>query len=282
MRVRTGMRVEETARYCDLVENSLRRQIPRRDLEGILDNIGLPTSTINMTYSNSAPIGSEDADILVSLNENHRPTADYVRMLRKSLPREFPGTIFSFPPADMVGQILNFGLPAPIDIQVAGRDVQANRRFADELLNRLRHVPGAADLRVHQAFNHPKLHVEVDRTKAAESGFTQRDVANSLLISLSGSQQTTPTFWLNPTNGVSYNLVTQTPQYRIQSLGDLRSIPSPERERRNRRSSRMWRPSGAPKTRKWLRTATWRPSSISTARSRTAIWAPWAAISSGS
>jgi multidrug efflux pump subunit AcrB len=225
MRVRTGMRVEETARYCDLVENSLRRQIPRRDLEGILDNIGLPTSTINMTYSNSAPIGSEDADILVSLNENHRPTADYVRMLRKSLPREFPGTIFSFPPADMVGQILNFGLPAPIDIQVAGRDVQANRRFADELLNRLRHVPGAADLRVHQAFNHPKLHVEVDRTKAAESGFTQRDVANSLLISLSGSQQTTPTFWLNPTNGVSYNLVTQTPQYRIQSLGDLRSIP---------------------------------------------------------
>ncbi|MGO9094481.1 MAG: efflux RND transporter permease subunit [Bryobacteraceae bacterium] len=225
MRVRTGMRVEETARYSDMVGSSLRRQIPQRDLEGILDNIGLPTSTINMTYSNSAPIGSEDADILVSLNENHRPTADYVRMLRQSLPREFPGTLFSFPPADMVGQILNFGLPAPIDIQVAGRDLQANRRFADELLNRLRHVPGAVDLRVHQAFNHPKFHIEVDRTKAAESGFTQRDVANSLLISLSGSQQTTPTFWLNPKNGVSYNLVTQTPQYRIQSLGDLRSIP---------------------------------------------------------
>jgi multidrug efflux pump subunit AcrB len=225
MRVRTGMRIEETARYCDMVENSLRRQIPRRDLEGILDNIGLPNSTINLTYSNSAPIGTEDADILVTLNENHRPVADYMRMLRKSLPREFPGTAFSFLSADMVSQILNFGLPAPIDIQVAGPDIQANRSFADDLLNRLRHVPGAADLRIQQAFDQPKFHIEVDRTKAAESGFTQRDIANSLLISLSGSQQTAPTFWLNPKNGVSYNLVTQTPQYRIQSLRDLDSMP---------------------------------------------------------
>jgi multidrug efflux pump subunit AcrB len=148
-----------------------------------------------------------------------------MRMLRKSLPREFPGTAFSFLSADMVSQILNFGLPAPIDIQVAGPDIQANRSFADDLLNRLRHVPGAADLRIQQAFDQPKFHIEVDRTKAAESGFTQRDIANSLLISLSGSQQTAPTFWLNPKNGVSYNLVTQTPQYRIQSLRDLESMP---------------------------------------------------------
>ncbi len=225
MRARTGMRIEETARLCDLVEASIREQIPQRDLDGILDNIGLPYSTINLTYSNSAPIGSEDAEMLVTLKENHPPTADYVRILRRTLPGQFPDILFSFLPADMVTQILNFGLPAPIDIQVVGPDFEGNHRFANRVLTQLRQVPGTADLRVQQAFDQPKFHIEVDRTKAAESGFTQRDIANSLLVSLSGSLQTTPSFWLNPKNAVSYSLVTQTPQYRIQSLQDLQSIP---------------------------------------------------------
>jgi multidrug efflux pump subunit AcrB len=225
MRVRTGTRIEETARECDSVENSIRRHIPPAELAGILDNVGLPNSPINLTYSNSAPIGAEDADILVSLKENHRPTADYVRALRRTLPREFPGATFAFLPADMVSQILNFGLPAPLDIQVVGPNVEANRQFVDRILPQLRQIPGAVDLRIQQAFDHPKFHIEVDRTKAAESGFTQRDIANSLLVSLSGSFQTTPSFWLNPKNGVTYSLVTQTPQYRIQTLSDLHSIP---------------------------------------------------------
>jgi multidrug efflux pump subunit AcrB len=225
VRARTGMRIEETARLCDLVENSIRRQIPGRDLEGILDDIGLPYSTINLTYSNSAPIGNGDADILVSLKENHRPTADYVRLLSRTLPREFPGAGFAFLPADMVSQILNFGLPSPIDVQVLGPDVQANRIFANRLLNKLREVPGAADLAVHQVFDNPTFRIEVDRTRAAEAGFTERDIANSILVSLSGSMQTAPAFWLNPATGVNYNLVTQTPQYRIQSLHDMEDIP---------------------------------------------------------
>ncbi len=225
MRVRTGTRIEETARVADQVENSIRAGIPKTELAGILDNIGLPYSTINLTYSNSSPIGPEDADILVTLSEGHRPTAEYVRALSKTLPREYPATQFSFLPADMVSQILNFGLPAPVDVQVVGPNIQANREFADNLLRDMRQVPGAADLRIQQAFDHPKFHIEVDRTKAVESGFTQRDIANSLLVSLSGSLQTTPSFWLDPKNGVSYSLVTQTPQYRIQTMRDLQSIP---------------------------------------------------------
>src|SRR5262249_25354559 len=151
----------------------------------IIDNIGLPYSSINLSYSTSAPIGPMDADIMVSLNPKHRPTADYVRELRDQLPRLYPGTTFSFPPADIISQILNFGLPAPIDIQIMGLDVNANRVFADNLLTQLREVPGAVDLRVHQVFDQPKLHIFVDRTKAAQSGFTQLDVAQSTLVSLS-------------------------------------------------------------------------------------------------
>jgi multidrug efflux pump subunit AcrB len=225
MRARTGMRIEETARLCDSIENAIRRYIPPAELSGILDNIGLPNSTINLTYANSAPIGTGDADILVSLKENHRPTADYVRALRRNLPREFPGVMLAFLPADMVSQILNFGLPAPLDIQVIGPNVESSRKFVNRLLPQLKNIPGAADLRIQQSFDLPKFHIEVDRTKAAESGFTQRDIAQSLLVSLSGSQQTTPSFWLNPMNGVQYPLVTQTPQYRIQSLQDLQNIP---------------------------------------------------------
>jgi multidrug efflux pump subunit AcrB len=225
MRVATGTRIEETARLCDLVEGTIRQTIPSRDLDGILDNVGLPLSPINLTYSSSAPIGSEDADILVSLRERHRPTKEYVDSLSEHLRQQYPDATFAFLPADMESQILNFGMPAPIDVQIAGPDSEGNRKFANNLLTQLRHVPGAADLRIQQAFDQPKLHLEVDRTKAIEGGFTQRDIADNLLISLSGSLQTTPTFWLNRKNGVSYNLVAQTPQYRIQTMSDLKNLP---------------------------------------------------------
>src|SRR5919106_3791740 len=225
MRARTGTRIEETARLADLVENSIRRVIPAQELDTILDNIGLPYSTINYMHSTSGLIGAADADILVSLKENHRPTADYVRELRKSLRSEFPGTTFYFLPADIVTQIMNFGLPAPIDIQIEGADIQGNRQVADKILNEIRKLPGIADARIQQNFDYPKFDVAVDRTKAAGGGFTERDVANSLLVSLSGSFQTTPTFFLNWQNGVSYNMATQTPQYKIQSLQDLQNMP---------------------------------------------------------
>jgi multidrug efflux pump subunit AcrB len=225
VRTKTGTRIEETARICDLVETSIRRQIPKSEMGAILDNIGLPYSGINTAYGNSGVIGTEDGDILVSLNENHHPTEDYVQKLRRSLKDQYPGVTFYFLPADMVTQILNFGVPAPIDVQVEGNDVEASRVFADRLLSQFRGVPGLADLRIQQPFDQPKLHITVDRTKAAEGGFTQRDVANSMLVTLSGSFQTTPTFFLNWQNGVSYNIVTQSPQYSVQSLQDLQGIP---------------------------------------------------------
>jgi multidrug efflux pump subunit AcrB len=225
VRAKTGTRIEETARLCDLIDNSIRRQIPGKEMDTILDNIGLPYSGLNLSYSNTGQIGSADADLLVSLKENHHPTAEYVHRLRETLPKEFPGTTFYFLPADIVTQILNFGLPSPIDIQIVGNDVFASKKYADKILPQLKNIPGAVDLHVHQVFDQPKLHIQVDRTKAAESGFTQNDIARSLLTTLSGSFQTQPTFWLNPVNGVSYSLATQTPQYRIQSLQDLQNIP---------------------------------------------------------
>lgn len=225
MRAKTGTRIEETARLADMVEGSIRKAIPASDLDNILDNIGMPYSTINYTYSTSGIIGAADADILVSLKEGHRPTEEYIRELRKALVHEFPGTTFYFLPADMTTQILNFGLPAPIDIQIDGANIDANRQLANKLLSELRKVSGIADLRIHQRFDYPKFDVSVDRTKAAQGGYTQRDVAGSLLVSLSGSFQTTPSFFLNPQNGVNYNLVTQTPQYAIQSLQALENIP---------------------------------------------------------
>ncbi len=207
------------------MEDALRGLIPPRELNGIIDNIGLPYSGLNLSYSTSAPVGPGDADIMVALNEGHRPIAAYMHDLRLTLPRRFPGVEFSFVPADIVTQILNFGLPAPIDVQVVGRNVDANRRFAASLLRRLAQIPGIADLRVHQEFNQPRLNLDVDRTRAAQMGLTQRDVATNLLISLSGSSQTTPTFWLNPQTGVSYAIATQTPQYKLASLQDLGNIP---------------------------------------------------------
>ncbi len=225
LRAKTGTRIEETARICDLVEQSIRRQIPHDQLLNILDEIGLPYSSINTIYSNSAPVGPADADIMVSLTKEHRPTEEFVRALRASLPREFPGTDFYFLPDDIVSQILNFGLPAPIDVQVIGKNVDANRELADRMMDQMRRIPGIADLRIQQTFDMPKFHVFTDRIKAAESGYTQSNVAQSLLISLSGSFQTQPTFWLNPQNGVSYNVVTQSPQYDMESLQALRNLP---------------------------------------------------------
>jgi multidrug efflux pump subunit AcrB len=225
LRASSGTRIEETAILADHVEDALREIIPAKELSGIIDNVGLPYSGLNLSYSTSAPIGPGDADIMVSLGKDHRPTADYIHDLRLSLPRRFPGVTFSFVPADIVTQILNFGLPAPIDIQIVGRNIQANRVFAGRLVTKLAQVSGIADLRVQQEFNQPRLHLDVDRTRAAQLGLTQRDVATNLLISLSGSSQTTPTWWLNPNTGVSYAVATQTPQYKVASLQDLGNIP---------------------------------------------------------
>jgi CzcA family heavy metal efflux pump len=225
MRASTGTRIEETAAICDRVEREIRNEIPPSELASIIDDLGLPYSSINLSYSTSAPVGTADADIQVELAEKHHPAAEYVRDLRLKLAHDFPGVTFYSIPADIVTQILDFGLPAPIDVQVVGRNLSANRLFADELLQQLKFVPGTADLRIQQVFDQPKLHIDVDRTKAQEAGFSETDVAQNLLISLSGSFQTTPTFWLDPKTGVSYNIDTQTPQYRNDSLQDLQNIP---------------------------------------------------------
>src|SRR5438270_9567547 len=221
----TGMRIEDTAFLCDLVENSIRREIPAAEVKSMIDNIGLPYSGINLSYSNSAPIGTSDADILVTLSANHHPTENYINQLRLKLQKEFPGGMFAFLPSDMVTQILNFGLPAPIDIQVTGYDLEGNRAWASQLLQHVRYVPGTADLRIQQPFDQPYLHLRVERTKAQELGFTAHDIAQNLLVSLSGSFQTSPTFWLDPKNHVSYTIATQTPQYRTDTLQDLENIP---------------------------------------------------------
>jgi multidrug efflux pump subunit AcrB len=225
MRGPTGMRIEDTAFLCDEVEKSIRERIPANEVDSIIDNIGLPYSGINLSYSNSAPIGTSDADILVTLSPKHRPTAQYVEQLRLSLAKKFPGVIFAFLPSDMVSQILNFGLPAPIDIQVVGNDLDGNRAWADQVLQQVRYVPGTVDLRIQQPFDDPYLHLRIERTKAQELGFSAHDIAQNLLVSLSGSFQTAPTFWLDPRNGVSYSIATQTPQYRTASIQDLENTP---------------------------------------------------------
>jgi multidrug efflux pump subunit AcrB len=226
LRARSGTRLEETARLCDAVEARISQLIPPRDLDNLIDNIGVPYSGINLSYSTSAPVGPGDADIMIALREGHRrPTAEYVRMLRATLRDEFPGTTFAFLPSDIVNQILNFGLPAPLDVQVVGFNVEANRGFANNLLAKLKTIPGAADLRIQQAFDYPQFNVTVDRTNASQVGLTQQQVASDVLISLSGSQQTSPTFWVDAKSGVQYNVTTQAPQYRLSSLQDLTSTP---------------------------------------------------------
>ncbi len=221
----TGLRVEETAKLCEEIDNQIRKVIPEKELARVVDNVGLPISGTNLSYSNSAPIGSSDADILISLSPDHHPTPDYVRQLRQTLPKAMPGVTFSFLPADIVSQILNFGLPSPIDVQVIGLNDDANKKYADMLYDKIRHVSGIADARIQQVSDNPELHVTLDRTRAQELGLTALDVASDMLISLSGSFQTAPTFWLNPKNGVSYSIVTQTPQHDLDSIDALRNIP---------------------------------------------------------
>jgi multidrug efflux pump subunit AcrB len=220
----TGLRVEDTAVLVDHIEAAMRAVIPRNEIASMVDNIGLPVSSINLTYGNSGTIGSMDADILVSLTPEHAPTADYIRKLRMRLPQEFPGTVFGFLPADIVSQILNFGVPAPIDIQVSGASPK-NHEIANTLMASLRHIPGLVDLRLGQVFNQPELRVATDRSRAQQLGISQHDVANDLLLTLSGSGQIAPTFWLNPETGLQYPLVAQAPQYRMTSLQDLQNLP---------------------------------------------------------
>ena len=224
VRAPTGVRVEQTAALVDHVEDAVRTVIPSHELASIVDNIGLPVSGINLTYGNSGTIGSSDADVLITLTSDHGPTADYVRTLREKLPQQFPGMTFAFLPADIVSQILNFGLPAPIDIQVVGPSTK-NRELANNMLESLRHVPGLVDLRIQQTFNQPELRVSTDRSRAEQLGISQKDIANNLLLTLSGSGQISPTFWLNPETGVQYPIVAQAPQYRMVSLQDLQNVP---------------------------------------------------------
>ena len=225
LRARTGTRVEETARLTDQVETQVRKVIPQDQVASMLDNIGLPVSGINLAYSTSGQVGEADADVLISLKGKHRPTAEIVRQLRLELPQAFTGVTFSFLPADIVSQILNFGAPAPIDVQIVGRDATANRAFAAKLQTRLAAIPGMVDLHLQQPADQPLIHIDVDRVKAQMMGYTQRETATNLLISLSGSAQTTPNFWLNPANGVSYLVATQTPQAAVDSLQALANIP---------------------------------------------------------
>jgi multidrug efflux pump subunit AcrB len=225
VRAKTGTRIEETARLCDEVENSIRSTVPADQMDNITDNIGLPYSVLNTQHATSGLFGSGDADILVSLKEDHAPTANFVRTLRERLPKEFPGTVFYFLPSDIVTQILNFGLPAPIDVQIEGSDDAGNRKVAAAMMDKLRQVPGLVDLRLQQPNDYPVLNVDIDRTKASQGGYTTRDLGSSSLNILSGSTQLTPQFYLNPKNGVTYNIVAETPQYQIQSLQDLQNIP---------------------------------------------------------
>jgi CzcA family heavy metal efflux pump/RND family efflux transporter MFP subunit len=225
VRAPSGTRVDATAALCDRIESVVRATIPARDLASITDNIGLPNSGINLTYSTSAPVGAGDADIMVSLKTGHRPTEEYVRQLRRMLPARFPGASFAFLPADIVNQILNFGQPAPLDLQISGGNLDANRAYAQRLLQELRHIPGLADVRLQQAFDFPQLDVTVDRTRAQQLGFSQQNVANDLLVSLSGTAQAAPSYWIDTQTGTQYPVITQTPQYRLASLDALGATP---------------------------------------------------------
>jgi CzcA family heavy metal efflux pump len=236
VRAQPGTRIEETARLFDLVEQTVRQTIPPDQIDNIVDNIGLPFSGINVAYQNTGTIGPMDGDALISLKEDHGPTEAFIKQLRAILPQKFPGVTFSFLPADIVSQILNFGLPAPIDVKVIGNNQKANYAYATDLLKRIRTVPGIADLRIQQVFNFPQINVDVDRTLAGEVGLTQRDVANSLLVTLSGSGQVKPNFWLNTQNGVSYPIVAQMPQYRVDTMSDLVNVPITPTEVRQARA----------------------------------------------
>ncbi|HEX3124749.1 MAG TPA: efflux RND transporter permease subunit [Rhodanobacteraceae bacterium] len=225
VRAPVGTRVEETAARFGEVEKAIRDTIPANELRAIVDNIGTYLSSINTIYNNTGSIGAQDGDIQISLGEGHRPTEEYVQRLREELPRRFPGMTFSFLPADIVSQILNFGAPAPIDLQVRGSNLAANFAYAGKLLDQIRHIPGVADAHIQQSAAAPVLNVDVDRSRAQYAGITERDVTNSLGVNLAGSSQTAPSFWLNPQNGVAYSIVMQTPQYQVDSIEKLQGLP---------------------------------------------------------
>jgi multidrug efflux pump subunit AcrB len=225
LRARTGTRIEETAALCDAVESTIREVIPKDQIANIVDNLGLPYSGINLAYSTSAPVGPGDADVFVNLNEGHRPTAELVKALRVKLAATYPSATFAFLPADMISQILNFGLPSPIDVQIVGFNVEGNRAFANNLLRKLHSVAGAVDLHIHQSGDYPQFNVDVDRTKAQLVGLTEQTVASNMLVSLSGSFQTAPSFWVDPKGGTQYQVVSQTPQFRLENLNDLGNTP---------------------------------------------------------
>jgi len=225
VRAQIGTRMEDTSTLFASIEQSVKQVVPADELGTVVDNIGLSNSGINTTYNNTGLIGEQDGDIQIALNEGHHPTAGYVRTLRERLPREFPGVTFSFPPADIVSQILNFGAPAPIDLQVRGPNLAANFAYANKLLDQIKHVSGVVDARIQESQANPGFDINVDRTQAQLLGITERDVTNSLVVNLAGSSQVAPTFWLNPTNGVSYPIVMQTPQYNLDTLAALRNLP---------------------------------------------------------
>ncbi|MBQ8105812.1 MAG: efflux RND transporter permease subunit [Afipia sp.] len=225
VRTQIGTRVEETANKLADIQKVIRQVIPSDKIDTMADNIGMPISGINLTYNNTGVIGPQDGDIQIKLKEDHKPTEEYVRELREKLPREFPGVSFAFLPADIVSQILNFGSPAPIDIQVRGANTAENFRYANDLLRRIKLIPGVADARIQQSPSSPSFEVNVDRTRAQYVGLTARDVTNSMVVNLAGSSQVAPTFFLDPNNGVSYSIVMQTPQYQIDSLNKLEALP---------------------------------------------------------
>jgi multidrug efflux pump subunit AcrB len=225
VRAPVGTRLEESAALFGRVEDRVRQVIPPDQLVSIVDNIGQTISGINAAYSNTGTIGPQDGDILITLAKDHKPTAGYVKALRKALPDDFPGSTFSFLPADIISQILNFGAPAPIDVMVTGANVKANEAYAHELVERMGHVAGIADVRLQQASDYPELGFEIDRTQADRLGITENDVTRSLSVNLAGSFQIAPAFWLNPKNGVSYPIVIQTPQYRTDSISGMDNLP---------------------------------------------------------
>jgi CzcA family heavy metal efflux pump len=225
LRAPTGTRIEETARLTDQVEAAIRELVPPDQLETILDNLGVPNSGINLSYSNAGTIGTFDGELLLSLKEGHKPTEQHVSLLRAELPKRFPGIEFFFQPADIVTQILNFGLPAAIDVQFSGNDMAGNAVRAAELTKAIRQIPGAVDAHVHQRLDGPALSLQMDRTRLQQYGLTASNVGQNVLIALSGSSQTAPAFWLNPVNGVVYSIAVQTPQYTVDSLDSLLNIP---------------------------------------------------------
>ena len=224
-RVPVGTRVEETAARFAKIQAHIRQVIPAHEITTIVDNIGLPPSSINLIYNNTGVVGTQDGDIQIALSPHHAPTAGYVKTLREELPVAFPDTVFSFPPADIISQILNFGAPAPIDIQIRGNNLTANYAYANTLLKEIRRIPGVADARIQQSAKSPVFEVNLDRTQAQDMGITARDVTNNMVVNLAGSSQVSPTFWLNPANGISYPVVMQTPQYNLDSLNDLANVP---------------------------------------------------------